>query len=408
MKVLKNIIRYWYGTLILFLPFFSAGQETNTKHIQKNSIIDTTLLLERASSKIPKNANAYDLDDKRTGTWTILYDASWEITDNIDSVEFYRIITYERGIPKGKVVDYYISGNKQWEGYLLSDDPEDIHSGKCEWFNKDGDLTQKSIITEQIREDFYYEQNQLLLKVLVKNDTLLSYNIYIKDTLSFPSEMLYKLESYDLENDSKALELNLECLALYEKIHGKEHPDYAVSLNNASLNYYKLGRYRKSLALKLEVLELIEKFFGKVSLNYTVYLYEVASSYDDLGDYSKALELKLECLQLSKKIHGEEHPDYATILNNLASSYSRFGDYNKALELDLECLELAEKSVKNDTPFEFAQLYLIQNNDFELAKKLLIQPNDSAFVVSERLRELFTNLRGSKDAFTLYIKSYFI
>ena len=57
-----------------------------------------------SAQEIPKNPNTYDLDSNKTGAWTILYDKDWNITEVIDSVEFYRIITYENGLPKGKGV----------------------------------------------------------------------------------------------------------------------------------------------------------------------------------------------------------------------------------------------------------------------------------------------------------------
>ena len=287
--------------------------------------------------------NTYDLDSIRTGTWTILYDHNWNLTDIIDSVEFYRIITYKKGLPYGKVIDFYVNGKKQWEGYLISDEPEDIYSGKCEWFNKNGDVIEKYIITDQMREEFYYELNELLLKVLLKNDILVSYDIYIKDTLSFPLEKLYILESYNLEDYKKTLQLNLECLVLYEKILGKDHPDYIIYLSNVALRYSSLGNYSKALELNLECLSLTKNNLGKEHFDYATSLRNLASSYSDLGDYSKALELNLEFLSLIEKIFGKEHQDYAISLGYLASTYSDIGDYSKALELNLECLSILGK-----------------------------------------------------------------
>ena len=75
-----------------------------------------------SAQEIPKNPNSYDLDSNKTGTWTILYDLDWNPTSIIDSIAFYRIITYENGLPKGKVTDFYLNGIKQWEGKLILDD----------------------------------------------------------------------------------------------------------------------------------------------------------------------------------------------------------------------------------------------------------------------------------------------
>jgi len=95
-----------------------------------------------SAQEIPKNPNTYDLDSNKTGTWTILYDLDWNITDVIDSAEFYRVITYNSGIPSGKVLDFYVNGQKQWEGYLLSDDPEEIMDGTCIWFRQDSSISE--------------------------------------------------------------------------------------------------------------------------------------------------------------------------------------------------------------------------------------------------------------------------
>ena len=89
-----------------------------------------------SAQELPKSPNAYDIDGNKIGAWTILYDVDWNVTERIDSAKFYRVISYERGIPSGKVVDYNMNGKKRWEGYLISDDPELIKDGKCIWYNE--------------------------------------------------------------------------------------------------------------------------------------------------------------------------------------------------------------------------------------------------------------------------------
>ena len=298
-----------------------------------------------SAQEIPKNPNSYDLDSNKTGTWTILYDLDWNITDVIDSAEFYRIITYNIGVPSGKVLDFYVNGQKQWEGYLLSDEPEDIYFGKCEWFSKNGDVIEKRIINEKISEHFYYEQNELLLKVLLSSDTLISYELYIKDTLSFPLYMLYTLEYYDLVSDNIVLDLNLELLLLYEMINGKDHHNYATSLHNLAAEYSLLGDYNESVKLNLECLKIYEQIYGNKHLNYARSLSNLSRNYSALGYDNKTLELDLECLDLYENIFGKEHPEYLTSLSNLAISYSDLGNLSKSLEMNIECLILTERTL---------------------------------------------------------------
>lgn len=64
---------------------------------------------------------------KRVKKWKIYYDKNFTETQNFDSILYYRIINFdEHGSPEGKVVDYYLNGQKQWEGYLISTNPDKL------------------------------------------------------------------------------------------------------------------------------------------------------------------------------------------------------------------------------------------------------------------------------------------
>lgn len=91
---------------------------------------------------IPNSPNSFDLNGYKNGAWTILFDSNWNSTNDIDSVEFYRIINYDKGVPKGKVYDYYISGEKQWEGFLLSDYPSEIIDSTSVYYNSNSSVSQ--------------------------------------------------------------------------------------------------------------------------------------------------------------------------------------------------------------------------------------------------------------------------
>ena len=154
----------------------------------------------------------------------------------------------------------------------------------------------------------------------------------------------------DIGDYNKALELNLECLKIKEKVFGKENPSYLITIGNLSANYSNLGNFSKALELNLECLKIKEKILGKESPDYLLTLGNIAYNYSDLGDYNKALELNLECLKIKEKIFGKENPAYLTTLGNIASNFSHLGDYNKALELNLECLKIKEKVIGKENP----------------------------------------------------------
>jgi antitoxin component YwqK of YwqJK toxin-antitoxin module len=124
-------------------------------------LILCVLSFDISAQEIPENPNAYDLDSNKTGAWTILYDNDWNITEISDSVEYYRIITYERGAPSGKVVDYEVSGLKMWEGFLYSESPIREYSGRNTWFFDDGSILETAFFKDSVLdgENVVYNKN---------------------------------------------------------------------------------------------------------------------------------------------------------------------------------------------------------------------------------------------------------
>ena len=154
-----------------------------------------------------------------------------------------------------------------------------------------------------------------------------------------------------LGNYKKSLMLNKECLVLRERIFGREHPDYASSLINLARDYSILGQYDMSLQLNKECLALLERIYGKEHTNYAWILSYLANDYFYLGQYGKSLELNKECLALTEKIYGKENSNYANWLNNLSLAYSYLGQYEKSLELNKECLALRERIHGKEHPY---------------------------------------------------------
>ena len=80
-----------------------------------------------SQSQFPVSPNKLDEKGRRTGHWTLLFDSAFrKELKNPDSARYYRLLRYEAGIPTGKVRDFYRTGQKQWEGYLLSMIPDVI------------------------------------------------------------------------------------------------------------------------------------------------------------------------------------------------------------------------------------------------------------------------------------------
>jgi antitoxin component YwqK of YwqJK toxin-antitoxin module len=84
----------------------------------------------------------YQKQLKAPGLNKLYYDNDWKVTTK-DYAAYYRLVTLDAtGKPKGLVKDFYITGEKQWEGYLLEMDPydnnKDIANGLGTWYHKNG------------------------------------------------------------------------------------------------------------------------------------------------------------------------------------------------------------------------------------------------------------------------------
>ena len=101
-------------------------------------------------AQFPISANARDENGNRVGHWTILYDSAFHEVTQSDSASYYRLIKFENGKPSGKVRDFFRSGRKQWEGYLLSINP-DFVQGEVRFFYENN----------QVRTEASYLQNRM-------------------------------------------------------------------------------------------------------------------------------------------------------------------------------------------------------------------------------------------------------
>ena len=83
--------------------------------------------------------NQIDDYGQKTGRWIILFDENWKETNNKNEAFYFRDITYVQGKPSGLTTDYYLNGQLQWKGRLISENP-DVYDGEAVWFSEDGKI----------------------------------------------------------------------------------------------------------------------------------------------------------------------------------------------------------------------------------------------------------------------------
>ena len=310
-----------------------------------------------SAQEIPKNPNAYDLDSNKTGAWTILYDNDWNITDVIDSVEFYRVITYEKGFPKGKVLDFYVNGQKQWEGYLLSDDPDEIMDGECIWFTEDSLISEiKNYKNGSLRgiSSYYNYEGIACIDLEYDNDSLISYKLFEAkhDSVIFgvlgDLKMVY-YNWYDSNiNNNYTLYLSKVLLNITEKLYAKDNVYYNDALYYIQYEYRRINNYEKAIYYGEKYLENTKVYYGESHEEYIFALNEFASTFSYAGRYSESLEYKSKALELSKRLEGIESENYLTSLNNIAYDYGSLGNRERALEYYLQNLNIRQGMKDND------------------------------------------------------------
>lgn len=164
--------------LILFTLYDTIANTPISKENMKYKVTpdETLLIMHGESSYYHKGqeiskGNYYE--DKRVGFWKIYYNKDFNETYDLDSAEFYREITFnENGKPEWKVVDYYISGEKQWEGTLLSINP-DVFDGESFYYYPNGQLQSHQFYTNKLKSGTwksYYQNGQLTEQVIFVQD----------------------------------------------------------------------------------------------------------------------------------------------------------------------------------------------------------------------------------------------
>ena len=148
----------------------------------------------------------------------------------------------------------------------------------------------------------------------------------------------------------KAEPLHLQARDIREKVLGKEHSSYAVSLNNLAVLYESMGDYTKAESLFLQARDIAKEVLGEEHPHYATCLNNLALLYGAMGDYAKAEPLLLQARDIRKEAQGEEHPDYAMCLNNLASLYGAMGDYAEAEPLLLQARDIWKKVQGKEHP----------------------------------------------------------
>jgi tetratricopeptide (TPR) repeat protein len=195
------------------------------------------------------------------------------------------------------------------------------------------------------------------------------------------SQLYQRMGFYD-----KALPPMERSLRINEKVLGPEHPGTGTILCNLGMLHERMGLYDKALPLCERSLRITEKALGLEHPDTATSLNILAILYYQMDFYDKALLLYERSLRIKEKVFSPEHPETATCINNLASLYERMGLYDKALPLSERSLRIREKVLGPDHPQTADSLAFIGNlylhlKDYPKAETYIMRSNHKPVLI---------------------------
>ncbi|MFC2123481.1 tetratricopeptide repeat protein [Bacteroidota bacterium] len=302
------------------------------------------------SAQIPENPNAVDDTGNKQGTWTILFDPSFNITGDESQASYYRIIKYIDNMPSGIIRDYYLNGNKQWEGYLIKEEPDPVYDSLCIWYHETGYKSQEVLFDEGAIINIKY------------------FNLDGSEVgVSFDSLNTWGWEAYYQSDFNKARSFFQKAVDQAERQYG------SVSLYFGFAGY-ALGSVEKAIGNKDKALEYylesIETYRNSIGVENQYYIWsanEIAKTFKENGDFIKSLEFFKQIAKIQQALYSSDHPEYALVLNDLAIIYEELDSIESAHQCYNEALAIYEglPNLEEDyiTILENAALFLV---DYEV------------------------------------------
>jgi CHAT domain-containing protein len=152
----------------------------------------------------------------------------------------------------------------------------------------------------------------------------------------------------NVDND-KALSYYEKALAIYEKIHGKQHPKIAIANINIGINYQLLQLYGDAVNNFENALAIFEKIYPGAHPQKAFVLYNLGEVYKDMRNKTAAVGYYERSLKMFRESYGDKHPEVARVYNaigNIELNDNKFDlalkNYQKALQANIPGFNIDE------------------------------------------------------------------
>jgi CHAT domain-containing protein/Tfp pilus assembly protein PilF len=151
-------------------------------------------------------------------------------------------------------------------------------------------------------------------------------------------------------------------LTIYEKLVGRDHPNYQETAVSLASVYQKQGNYPKAVALYRQSLEGLKKSLGSQHRSVAIAHENLAGAYQAQANYTEAVEHYEAALAIFAALHGSRHFSIGNTYNNMANVYNAKGEYLAAIDFYLKALDIYQDALPRDHPFVISTLGNLANS----------------------------------------------
>jgi len=127
----------------------------------------------------------------------------------------------------------------------------------------------------------------------------------------------------------KALDNYEKATVMYGKLHGKEHPKFAIANTNMGVIYLGMELYGDAINYFETALKILEKNYPQPHPSKAFVLRYLGETHVDMKDTKVAMEYYQKALHMYIASQGNKHPDVAymyTLIGNILKSENKFDD----------------------------------------------------------------------------------
>lgn len=155
---------------------------------------------------------------------------------------------------------------------------------------------------------------------------------------------------------NKAFDYYEKALAIYQKLHGNDHPKIAIANTNLGYVYYKEKLYGDAIVYYETALKIWEKIYTQPHPNKAIVLMNLGQTYSSMGNRKVALEFYEKARSMYVASQGSKHPDVAYIYNLLGNekiAQAKFDealvDYQKAIMANIPGIDIEDIQINPPT-----------------------------------------------------------